>query len=136
MSDLTDTTEEVRAYQRAARRTVRSPHLSRDQACAALIRLAQDAREKAKAPEMAQAAIWAESETFIKTGEVPMDREAIVEALVASDPYDRAVRALRRDGYVECPKCLCILPDERSLGKRAKLRRRSLERALIREDAV
>jgi hypothetical protein len=130
-----DTVEEIQTFQRTARRIVRNPDLTVMQVCVALIRLAVEAR-RTQAPELCQAAIWTEAEVFVMTGERPMDREAIVEALHASDPVEMTLRRLVRDGYVRCPECTRVLPDERALDHRRTLARQSLEDALVREGAV
>lgn len=128
--------EEVRSFQRTARRLVRDPRLSVIQACVALVRLAAEARQKAELPELALGAIWGEAGSFVQTGERPMDREAILEAMATTDPVDLALRRLLRDGYAECPTCLRHLPDERAIDYQQQLARRSLMEALFHEEAV
>jgi hypothetical protein len=127
---------EVVAYRRAPRRLVRDLARSTIQVCVSLINLAAHARREAESPELCQAGIWAESKRFLDTGEQPLDREAIVEALAWTNPVDLAQRRLLRDGYADCPTCLRHLPDERSLDHQRKLARQSLQEALAFEEAI
>jgi hypothetical protein len=127
---------EVVEYRRAARRIVQDPTLSVSKQCAGLIRLAARARQEAESPDLCQGAIWAEAEVFVTTGERPMDRQDIADALAASDPVDLALRGLLRGGRIRCPRCLRSLLNERELDHQARLARVALEEALVRDEAV
>jgi hypothetical protein len=115
---------------------VRAPTLTVIQACLALIRLVRDARQRAQAPGLCQEGIWAESGAFIKTGQRPMDREAIVEALAAHDPVELALRGLLRSGLDRCPTCRRRLPTGEALDRQRDLARQGLEADLRREEAI
>jgi hypothetical protein len=135
LPDGSDAVEEVRVYQRTARRIVRDPRLTFIQATMAILNLIRQARSS-EAPELTIAAIWSEASDFVSSGDRPLDREALVEELAAHDIVDRALRGLLRDGYVRCPECTRLLPDERELDRQRYLRRSALEDALLREEAV
>lgn len=127
--------EEVRSFQRTARRIVRDPALSFIQASMAVLRLIQEGRNT-EAPETTVAAIWSEVRGFVGTGDPPMDRSTILELLAASDPVEQAIRAQLRKQHVRCETCLRLLPTEKELDHRRTLTRASLQDALLREEAV
>jgi hypothetical protein len=111
---------EIETYAQAARRIVRDDKRARQDRLTALVRLVQKSRAEAALPDWCQRAIWAESADFIKGRNKPVP--------LATEPIERAVRALHAKGLIRCPTCRLLLPDEGTLDR---WRRQRLAEALV-----
>jgi hypothetical protein len=91
--------ERIREYRRAARMAVQADDHRFQDRCLALIDLAEAARAE---PDLlvrtwSERAIWEESKAFLG-----MDDE---EHSFPPEPFERAQRRLRAEGYSTCPTC-------------------------------
>ena len=103
MSSGVDVLDRVREYRAAARLAVRSSKSSVQARCLTLIDLSEAARAE---PDLtvrtwSERAVWEESRAFLG-----MDDE---EHSFPPDPFERAQRKLRAQGYSSCPQCLSNL---------------------------
>jgi hypothetical protein len=95
-----DVLEQVREYRSAARLAVRADNHRFQDMCLALIDLAEAARAE---PDpiirtWSERAVWEESKRFLG-----VDDE---EHSVVPEPFERAQRKLRAEGFESCPRCL------------------------------
>jgi hypothetical protein len=126
MSVEADALERVREYRGAARMAVRADESTVQARCLALIDLAEAARSEPDpiVRTWSERAVWEESKRFLG-----MDDE---EHSFPPEPFERAQRKLRAEGYANCPKCLSNLATDldfelwhhQRADHRAELRRR------------
>jgi hypothetical protein len=117
---------EVREFRKAARLIMAAPKPRRER-LAALIRLAERARESGSGV-LAQQAVWVESKGFIR-------REPPPPPVQVGDPVEDAVRGLLRQGYMRCPSCLSPLSNEQELDRARQRRADEVERRRLFEEA-
>ena len=95
-----DVLERVREYRSAARLAVRADDSSIQARCLALVDLAEAARAEPDplVRTWSERAVWEESKSFLG-----VDDE---ERLIVPEPFERAQRRLRSEGFETCPRCL------------------------------
>lgn len=103
MSADTDVLERVREYRAAARMAVRAEESPVQTRCLALIDLAEAARAEPDpiVRTWSERAVWEESKRFLG-----VDDE---EHTYPPEPFEKAQRKLRAQGYSSCPTCLSNL---------------------------
>jgi hypothetical protein len=99
--------DRVREYRAAARMAVRADDSPLQSRYLALIDLAEAARTEPDPTvrTWAERAVWEESKRFLG-----VDDE---EHSFPPEPFERAQRKLRAEGYSSCPRCLSVLADDR-----------------------
>jgi hypothetical protein len=98
-----DVLDRVREYRAAARMAVRSDESTIQARCLALVDLAEAARAEPDPTirTWSERAVWEESKRFLG-----VDDE---EHSFPPEPFERAQRELRSQGYSSCPTCLSVL---------------------------
>jgi hypothetical protein len=130
LSDDADILDRVREYRSAARLAVRSDESTFQARCLALIDLAEAARAE---PDLtvrtwSERAVWEESKAFLG-----MDDE---EHSFPPEPFERAQRSLRAQGYSSCPKCRSSLATDIEFERWHHQREDHLKELRRREEAL
>lgn len=121
--------DRVAEFRKAARIAVDSPSELRKRLLA-LIEIMDMARREPD-PVVAR---WSELAIFEESRPLlGMDDEALT---VPAEPYSRAQRRLRSQGYATCPECRSSLATEAQLDSWSDLRRAESDRLAMRERAV
>jgi hypothetical protein len=122
--------DRIRQFRAAARLAVRTEEATLQSRYYALLDLvdAADAEPDLLVRRWSRVAIWEESREFLGMGDEPSE--------VVPEPFERAQRQLRDEGYSSCPRCLAHVATNDELASWRDLRRGHIVEVERRERAV